>query len=77
MLFFIYFIQDFLQKALGYKDKQFKFSEPFNGLFTQGMVCHQTYKITITWLSPDEVSSNNGIDFFLKNDQVKSSCWTL
>ena len=30
--------------------------EPFNGLFTQGMVCHETYKIENgQWLSPDEI----------------------
>ncbi len=34
-----------------------KFNEPFKGLFTQGMVTHQTYKnINNGWLSPDEVS---------------------
>ena len=32
-------------------------NEPFKGLFTQGMVTHQTYKnINNEWLSPDDVS---------------------
>jgi leucyl-tRNA synthetase len=31
-------------------------SEPFSGLFTQGMVCHETYKsATGAWLEPGEV----------------------
>lgn len=30
--------------------------EPFDGLFTQGMVCHETYRsVDGTWRSPDEV----------------------
>ena len=46
----------FFVKALGYKNKNFKFSEPFKGLFTQGMVCHETYKDeNNNWLSPDEI----------------------
>jgi leucyl-tRNA synthetase len=33
--------------------------EPFAGLFTQGMVCHQTYKSESgEWLYPDEVASD-------------------
>ena len=61
----------FFTKALAYKDKKFKISEPFNGLFTQGMVCHETYKIENQWFSPEEVSSDNGKDFYLKKDQKK------
>ena len=46
----------FFMKALGYKNLTFKFSEPFKGLFTQGMVCHETYKDqNNNWLSPDEI----------------------
>ena len=30
--------------ALGYKNHDFISPEPFQGLFTQGMVCHETYK---------------------------------
>ncbi|HEY0148039.1 MAG TPA: leucine--tRNA ligase [Allosphingosinicella sp.] len=36
--------------------------EPFKGLFTQGMVTHETYKAPDgRWLSPDEVESRDGI----------------
>jgi leucyl-tRNA synthetase len=39
-------------------------SEPFQGLFTQGMVTHETYKAGDgSWLSPDEVR-NEGDDWF-------------
>ena len=33
------------------------FLEPFSALFTQGMVCHETYKDTAgNWLSPEEIT---------------------
>ena len=44
MLFYIFYIQDFFMKHLAFNNKEFKFEEPFEGLFTQGMVCHETYK---------------------------------
>ena len=35
--------------------------EPFAGLFTQGMVCHETYKdANGDWVSPDEVMKDDG-----------------
>ncbi len=61
----------FFTKALAYQNDRFKISEPFNGLFTQGMVCHETYKIENQWLSPEEVESDNGKDFYLKKDKKK------
>ena len=46
----------FFMQALGFKNKEFKNKEPFKGLFTQGMVCHETYKDKDgNWLSPDQV----------------------
>ena len=30
--------------------------EPFAGLFTQGMVCHETYRDDTGWLAPDEIT---------------------
>jgi len=51
----------FFMKALGYKNNKFKIDEPFTGLFTQGMVCHETYKDKKNnWLSPEEVEKKNG-----------------
>ncbi|MDE2493349.1 MAG: leucine--tRNA ligase [Alphaproteobacteria bacterium] len=44
-----------------------KLDEPFAGLFTQGMVCHETYKDkTGAWLAPDEIEKHDG-KAFLKN----------
>ena len=46
----------FFMQALSFKNQEFNILEPFNGLFTQGMVCHETYKDEKNnWLSPDEV----------------------
>ncbi len=58
----------FFMQALSYKNDTFKLKEPFNGLFTQGMVCHETYKDqNNAWLSPEEVSSEDGKKFFKKD----------
>ena len=57
----------FFTRALDYKIDKIKIKEPFKGLFTQGMVCHETYKDQNNkWLSPDEVFSENGKEFFNK-----------
>ena len=34
----------FFMRAITYKNENFSLSEPFESLFTQGMVCHETYK---------------------------------
>jgi len=61
----------FFMQALSYKNNKFKIIEPFQGLFTQGMVCHETYKDeNNNWLSPDEIISIDGKKF-LKKDQSK------
>jgi len=62
----------FFTRALNYKNEKFKLKEPFEGLFTQGMVCHETYKDENNkWLSPDEVETKDGKKFFLKQDHKK------
>ncbi|MDC0469627.1 leucine--tRNA ligase [Candidatus Pelagibacter sp.] len=59
----------FFMRAISLDNKDINLKEPFKGLFTQGMVCHETYRDKNNeWLSPDEVVSNNGKDFFKKND---------
>ena len=59
----------FFMRALGFEKKDFVDLEPFEGLFTQGMVCHQTYKDTENnWLFPDEVETKDGKEYFKKND---------
>ena len=46
-----------------------KVSEPFENLFTQGMVCHPTFKTKEgKWVFPKDVIEENG-GFFLKNKQ--------
>jgi len=46
----------FFMKAIKKCNDKFKYSEPFNNLFTQGMVCHETYKdLNGNWLYPDEI----------------------
>ena len=61
----------FFMKAIGYKNKNFKFSEPFEGLFTQGMVCHETYKDqNNNWLSPDQIVSAG--DKYHKKDEPEN-----
>ena len=62
----------FFMQAISYKNDDLTIHEPFEGLFTQGMVCHETYKDeNNNWLSPDEIFSDNGKDFFVKNDKSK------
>jgi leucyl-tRNA synthetase len=43
-----------------------KVAEPFAGLFTQGMVCHETYKNADgQWVSPEDVEKRDGKAFLL------------
>ena len=59
----------FFMRAISLKNDEINLKEPFKGLFTQGMVCHETYKDeNNNWLSPDQVFSENGKDFFLKKN---------
>ena len=38
-------------------------AEPFAGLVTQGMVCHETYRADGRWLYPDEITKADGGDW--------------
>ena len=59
-------------RSINYKNENFEFKEPFDGLFTQGMVCHETYKDeNDNWLSPDEVELINK-EYFKKGDTRQS-----
>ena len=59
----------FIMRAINLDNDKINFKEPFKGLFTQGMVCHETYKDeNNNWLSPDEIFTNNGKEFFLKKN---------
>ena len=62
----------FFMRAINYKNEKFNIKEPFQGLFTQGMVCHETYKDqNNNWLSPEEIESNDGKNFYIKSDPDK------
>ena len=55
------------------KDTSFEIKEPFKGLFTQGMVCHKTFKNSKgDWVFPEDVIEDKG-DFFERgtNDKIK------
>ena len=61
----------FFMRAISYNNKNFNLEEPFNGLFTQGMVCHETYKDPDNnWIAPDEIEIVEGKKY-LKKDKTK------
>jgi leucyl-tRNA synthetase len=62
----------FFLRAISLGNKNINIKEPFKGLFTQGMVCHETYKDeNHNWLSPEEITTKNGKEFFLIKDPSK------
>ena len=62
----------FFMRALAYNNKKFNYIEPFKSLFTQGMVCHETYKNENNkWLYPEEVEKNSKGNFITKKDKKK------
>ena len=61
----------FFVRALSFENDNFNIEEPFKGLFTQGMVCHETYKDPENnWVSPDEIEIIDGKKY-LKRDNSK------
>ena len=62
----------FFMRAIEFNNSNFKIKEPFNSLFTQGMVCHETYKDeNDNWLSPDEVEKID--NKFVQKDKPNKS----
>ena len=62
----------FFMRALAFNNKKFKYIEPFKNLFTQGMVCHATYKNENNqWLYPDEVEKNSEGNYVTKKDKKR------
>jgi leucyl-tRNA synthetase len=62
----------FFMRAIAYKNKNFKYIEPFSGLFTQGMVCHETYKDEKgRWLNKDEIELVDEKTFIKKKSREK------
>ena len=63
----------FFMRAINFKNDKFLITEPFKSLFTQGMVCHETYRDeNKNWFSPEEVDTKDGKKFFIKNKPEKN-----
>jgi len=60
----------FFTRALNFKTENIISQEPFKGLFTQGMVCHETYKDqSNNWLTPDEIFSEDKKNYYVKKNK--------
>ena len=61
----------FFMRAISKNNNKINIKEPFDGLFTQGMVCHETYKDPDNnWVSPEEIETIDGKKY-LKTDNTK------
>ena len=59
----------FFMNALSFNNDKLNLTEPFEGLFTQGMVCHETYMDQDNnWLSPEEVILKENNNYYKKNN---------
>ena len=62
----------FFTKGINGFNKDINISEPFKNLFTQGMVCHETYKDKNgNWLYPDEIEKTDSNSAVKKSDKTK------
>ena len=62
----------FFMKAINNTNSKIKAIEPFKGLFTQGMVCHETYKSKNgEWLSPEDIEKTDGGQIISKKNKSK------
>ena len=62
----------FFTKAIKETNNKIRDTEPFKGLFTQGMVCHETYKdINGKWLSPEQIKKGTGGEYINIKDDSK------
>ena len=63
----------FFMRAIKLCNNKIKVKEPFKGLFTQGMVCHETYKDQNgKWLSPDQIQkAKEGFTSKIDGSKVK------
>ena len=60
----------FFVRAINQTKNKIKIKEPFKNLFTQGMVCHETYKDKNgNWLYPEDIEKGDGNKFLKKNDK--------
>ncbi len=62
----------FFTKGIKKCNKNFSLEEPFKNLFTQGMVCHESYKDTKgNWLYPNEIKKINSNSAIKISDKTK------
>ena len=62
----------FFTKAINLCNNNFDLSEPFKNLFTQGMVCHESYKDEKgNWLYPEEIKKISAREAVKKSDNRK------
>jgi leucyl-tRNA synthetase len=62
----------FFTKGINQINKDINLTEPFKNLFTQGMVCHESYKDKDgKWLYPNEIEKINPQTFVKKSDKTK------
>ena len=62
----------FFTKGINACNSKFKIKEPFKNLFTQGMVCHESYKDQKgNWLYPDEIEKIDSNVAIKKLDKTK------
>ena len=62
----------FFMRGISLNNEDTKLKEPFKGLFTQGMVCHQTFKDeNNNWIYPDEVITDDGKNYYRINEPTK------
>ncbi len=60
----------FFTKGIKKCDKSFQINEPFKNLFTQGMVCHESYKDKDgNWLYPEDVEKISSNKVIKKKDK--------
>ena len=62
----------FFMHAITDKNKNINLKEPFKGLFTQGMVCHETYKDENgNWISPEEIIEIDNKKYLKKDKKTQ------
>ena len=62
----------FFTKGISEFNKSVNISEPFKNLFTQGMVCHESYKDSKgEWLYPDEIEKIDASTAIKKSDKSR------
>ncbi len=62
----------FFTKGISKFNKKIELNEPFKNLFTQGMVCHETYRDKNgKWLYPEEIEKVNSTSAVKKTDKTE------